>query len=337
MLALLTLISIAQASCARPIPLADLSQLVSTFERAFAERNKTRLETAYGSYTASLPCIRETLVRTDVARFHRVEGLVAFLGDDRAAALAAFKAARLAEPSYTLPPGLVDASHPLRKLYDGIPIDSPPSNTQLAEPAEGWIRLDGELTRDVPTGRPYVFQRFDPQGNVLDTAWVPTGGTPPSYQARAIEDPERGPGATGFTLRLLPAVLWLPNAGNSGVYTGLELDAAWFGHPNVGLMLGGMVGISPEPPDRVAVLPGAELGVVVRSSGRLHGWGGATLLTFFHDERAITPGGRVRLGVAGPISGSLGWSAELGGGLTTGYRSGLQGLGSAQVGLTLTP
>lgn len=333
MLPLLTLIIDAEAACDRPIPLADISQLVSTFERAFAERNKKRLDTAYGSYTESVRCIRETLILTDVARFHRVEGMVAFLHDDRQAAVAALKAARLAEPNYQLPPGLVDPTHPLRKLYDGIPIDEPPSNTTLPEPAEGWLRLDGELTRDVPTGRPYVFQRFDAAGNVLDTAWVAAGATPPSYPERTQATPESG----AFTVRVLPAALWLPNAANSGLYGGLELDASWFVHPSVGLLVGGLVGFSPEPPGNVAVLPGAELGISVRTRGAVHAWGGASLIAFFHDERALTPGGRLRIGLGLPITGKLGWTAELGGGVATGHRSGIQPLGSVQAGLTFTP
>ena len=63
----------------------------------------------------------------------------------------------------------------------------------------------------------------------------------------------------------------------------------------------------------------------------------AGLLAFLHDEKPLTPGVRGHLGLEGPLGGALGWSLDLGAGATSGYSGGVQPVGSASVGLVLTP
>jgi len=103
----------------------------------------------------ALPCLDEPLAREDAATYHRMLSVVALMDDRPEEAMV-----------------LLQAS--LEVFQDGA--------AWLQEPAEGWWIIDGARTRVAPN-RPYVLQRADAEGRVVETRYV--DGPPPTAAVSA--------------------------------------------------------------------------------------------------------------------------------------------------------
>lgn len=132
---------------------------------------------------ASFPCLSEPTERALVARYHRLQGLRAFVVRDRARARAAFAATRAVEPAAGLPTTFAPAGHPLQEEFGALPLDAT-ITTRVPQAANGTLSFDAEVGRDRPQNLPTVFQWRDAEGAVRATAYVWPEDPLPTYPVR---------------------------------------------------------------------------------------------------------------------------------------------------------
>lgn len=137
---------------------------LDTAEARFGVRDKAGVLQSAQEAHSIVPCLNEEVTTFTSARFHRVQGLSAFLEKQPDTARLWFAASRTVQPTYLLPSSLVPEGHPLHQLYTtaAAPVDA----ERIAAPAEGEIRFDGQTSLDRPLQRPTLYQYINGGGQV---------------------------------------------------------------------------------------------------------------------------------------------------------------------------
>jgi hypothetical protein len=161
-----------------------------------AEAAWTRLDTAAftagaDTLAAAFPCLAEATDRSLVARYHRLQGLRAFVLRDSTRAQAAFAATRRVEPAAKLPTALAPEGHPLQAEFDALSLSSVMTE-RVPEAADGTVSFDATVGRDRPQNIPTIFQWRDAEGGVRATAYVWPDEPLPAYPVRAPRKVRRG-------------------------------------------------------------------------------------------------------------------------------------------------
>ncbi len=177
MLILLASLAALAEPCAESAFAPDLQAALRRADEAFVGMDRDAFHDAVAEVDASLACQAEPVVALDVAALHRVHGYLAFLDGEQAVALASFYALRATMPRADLPVDVAPSGHPLRVLFDDAASYSR-ATVPLPPPAYGWIAIDGRPATRAPAERPFVWQRFDGSGAVLETARLLPGAIP---------------------------------------------------------------------------------------------------------------------------------------------------------------
>lgn len=200
MLPLVFFLSAAQAACEAPVDISQLSMMLSDAEAAFNNMDDSYAATSQKVIDA-LPCVDDVISRELAARIHREIGVLQLQTGKKDRALLSFGAAHVLESWYKFPEG-----HAARELYDGATIDASPASL-LPTPAEGNIRIDGDISLQRPTAVPTLFQLVTPTGQVLQTAYLWPGEPDPSYEAAGTSARSGGGGGGLRTVGTAGAVL----------------------------------------------------------------------------------------------------------------------------------
>lgn len=160
-----------------------VTDAVARAEVAFVQMNGDTFAGSMAETDTALSCQTEPLSAIQIAAVHRVRALDAFFSGDEPSVVLAFEALLATMPGYELPVDIAPVGHPLRKLFDEARLFSVREVFVLPEPREGWLTIDGRRGIEAPAARPFVFQRFDPTGLVLDTEYVAVGRPVPVYPA----------------------------------------------------------------------------------------------------------------------------------------------------------
>jgi hypothetical protein len=183
----------AEAGCDQ----ASLTEAISRAEVAFAAMDATAFDTAIADARDAFVCQTDALTPVVCADWHRVLALDAFLRDDGPDAVLAFHAALNTMPGYDLPTSIAPMGHPLRTQFEQAKLLAPGGTFDLPVPSEGWVAIDGQRGQTAPSGRPFVFQRFDDRGHVADTRYVEVGAPMPDYPAQKSQSQSTTPGPRG--------------------------------------------------------------------------------------------------------------------------------------------
>lgn len=175
----------AWAACPDPVPVRELGQAVSAGDAAFAELDADAFREADAAAARMLPCLGEPIDDSQVAALHRLHALSAFLDRDHASTVASFRSVLSAAPGYILSEELAPPNHPLRVDFEVASGAVAAPGVPLPAPKEGWVHVDGRSADEAPVDRPWVFQQFDENGQVVSTSLVPVGGELPAYPSRA--------------------------------------------------------------------------------------------------------------------------------------------------------
>ena len=200
--------------CAAAVTSDRVEMGLDTAQAAWVELDVDGFKASTDALLGSLPCVKEELIPPLIARIHRFVGLRRFVEGDQAGAEAAFAASRLIEPRYHFPTSLVPAGNPVIDLFEGVNVGRA-EHTVIPGPVEGSIRLDGRLTVERVPDWPLLFQRFDADGDVVETAYVPAGTALPSYEQRL----GAGPDAEALPPWLGPAIGGAFVVAGVGLYT----------------------------------------------------------------------------------------------------------------------
>ncbi|MFT5681449.1 MAG: hypothetical protein ACI8RZ_002355 [Myxococcota bacterium] len=212
-------------ACEQDASTAELRLVIEEAEAAYIALDVADVTDRLAALDALTPCLDEALPRPDAARYHRIQGLGAFIRRDREAASQAFLSARSIEPDAALPSSLVPPGHPVQLLYASLPIDDQEYGF-LPEPAGSYLLLDGRREEaQLPLSRPFVFQRIESSGAVAQTAYLWPGDPLPSFAVAPPSMP--GPIAEPTTSLTEPALTpHAPPRGKGLVLASTGLSAA---------------------------------------------------------------------------------------------------------------
>jgi len=211
---------------------STISQYVTEGDTAFINMDEDGFKQAHEAAVWALPCVGEGLSSGQVAGFHKMEALGAFLGRQHGATVASFRALSATAPGYALSDDLAPESHPMR-IHFAVASDMPKSPVKsLPRPNEGWIYVDGAPATEVPTDRPYVFQRFDEEGAVVQTQLVQPGLDAPRYPNKGKVKSSGGK-SSGFHLNVpLAATAGVTTAAAIGFHFAAKANAKTFWDPS---------------------------------------------------------------------------------------------------------
>ena len=159
---------------------ADLRLAIEELEAAYIALDVEGVRERMAALEALTPCLQEAIPRTDATRYHRAQGLGAFINRDGDAASMAFLAARSIEPDAPLPSSLIPEGHPVQRLYSERSLDDRPFGP-LPEPVDSYLLLDGRQADQRPLSQPVFFQRIESSGTVAQTAYLWPGDPLPSF------------------------------------------------------------------------------------------------------------------------------------------------------------
>ena len=175
----------AQAACPEPVAAQDLGRVISAGDAAFGALDAQAFRAADSEAARLLPCLDEALEPAQVAALHRLHALAAFLARDHAGAVSAFRSMLATAPDYRLSEELAPPNHPLRIDFQVAAGTVSGAGAPLRAPRQGWVQVDGQRAEQAPADRPWVFQHFSEDGQVLGTSLVPVGGETPAYPSRS--------------------------------------------------------------------------------------------------------------------------------------------------------
>ncbi len=165
-------------ACEESATTADMLLFIEEAEAAYIALDVEGVRDRLAALDALTPCLSEAIPRTDAARYHRIQGLGAFIRRDGDAASQAFLAARSIQPDASLPSSLVPAGHPVQLLYTSLSLEEQTFGN-LPEPAGSYLLLDGRQESRRPLSHPIIFQRIADTGTVQETAYLwPTDELP---------------------------------------------------------------------------------------------------------------------------------------------------------------
>lgn len=194
----------AAVECDSPTTATDLGDASREFYSAWKQLDAEGVSAAMAEADRALLCIDEPLAAPDVVTYFQLQGLSAFLREDKTAARDAFRAALGVLPDYSLPSTVAAAGDDWYEMYEALRSVPDDQRTSLPTPEHGWVQVDGAKADERPAGRPWLFQQFDASGKVVQTVVVATGEDPPEYAVVAPapepELPEAPPPKTSKAL-----------------------------------------------------------------------------------------------------------------------------------------
>ena len=158
-------------ACDADVSTADLNLVIDEVEAAYIALDVSGVTDRLAALDALTPCLSESIPRTDMARYHRAQGLGAFINRDAEAASRAFLAARSIEPDATLPSSLVSQGHPVQLLYARLSLEDREYGP-MPEPVNSYLLLDGRQDTPRPLSHPVLLQRIEDAGSVVQSAYL---------------------------------------------------------------------------------------------------------------------------------------------------------------------
>jgi hypothetical protein len=207
------------STCTVPLTAADLGLLLDDAEAAWIRLDPTAFTAATDDLAGRVLCLADEPDRALVARYHRVQGLRAFLVRDEERAERAFASARRIEPAAHLPTTLVPEGNPIQAAYSALPLDAVVLEPVPA-PASGGLWFDGAAARERPANVPTLFQWRGSDGAIAATAYVWPGEPLPAYPV--------GPGSRSGARRTLLLAAAAGELVAAGLYVGAVVNHAAF-------------------------------------------------------------------------------------------------------------
>lgn len=164
----------------------SIADSLEVAEQAFSDLDVDGFRMATDTAATRLPCVRQEISRELSARYHRFVGLRAFVDREQAKAVSAFAAARTIEPNYEFPETFIPSGNPVMNSYQALDVAMDEWET-FTPPTEGSIHLDGRVVTQRSTRFPVVYQFFDGEGGILESAYVFPEQRLPAYPGSGAE------------------------------------------------------------------------------------------------------------------------------------------------------
>ncbi len=187
LLAFLSSPSVLAADVPCPASVPDMDSWIERALDAYSVMDTDAFFQAHRNARAALTCMEELLEPEDVAGYHGVAGLAAFLTEDDEGTLASFAAALSADPTWQLPERVAPTDSVLVELQAQAVDKQGGPVSPMGETESFFLMVDGEPSLEHPKTRPWVLQVADEDWQVLwSGALAPGEGLP-----HAALNPER--------------------------------------------------------------------------------------------------------------------------------------------------
>lgn len=202
--------SAAHAACEEATSVTAFRLQMRAAEDAYRSLDIEAFRSSLDTTSTLLPCVSERLEEPDIARYHRLQGLLASVVGDAERAQQAFLASRALEPGFRLPLDMLPAEHPTRLEYAALPLDSVRWEP-LPPPLSGSVLIDGAEQLQRPVNRPAVAQLLDEDSAVTSSTYLwpeaalayPTATPPQRHRSRSLAIAAGGTGAAAVGLLVI--------------------------------------------------------------------------------------------------------------------------------------
>jgi len=217
-----------------PADIAELDRRVEAALDAYAVMDTDALFAAHRQAREAVGCLDQLLEPEDIADFHGVTGLAAFLTEDDEGTEAAFAAALAADPSWRLPERVAPDGSVLVEIQAQAAERATAPPSPMVNHDAFVLMVDGEPALERPADRPWVLQVATEEWDILwSGALGPNDELPP-----AALDPARF--ARGSTA--LAQALGDEDAYDRNTAGRLAYGAAGLGIAAVGLFTASAIG-----------------------------------------------------------------------------------------------
>lgn len=175
------------ADCAEPASSTDLTSSIADAQATIARLDIDAFKAATDKLDALLPCLDDPVTRNVAAEVHRFKGIRAFADRDADAATVMFRAGRVLEPGYVMPDDLIPQGNPIRTAYEEVAYGDPEFDLLPTPAGGGYVQLDGRTTNQRPRTWATLYQRFDGQGALVETAYLMPSTPVPEYPIQVGE------------------------------------------------------------------------------------------------------------------------------------------------------
>lgn len=220
LLGLLLAPAAAAQDCSQPASSTDLTRTINDAEATIAALDIAAFKEATDRLDALLPCLDDPVTRNVAAEVHRFLGIRAFADRRLEDAEQMFRAARALEPAYQFPDDLIPPGNPIRTAFEQVEYGEPRFEVTPTPVKGGYLQLDGRTTNQRPLTWATLYQRFDGQGALQDTAYLLPAQPLPAYEVQVGEVPVEIPYDDPVIERKRPVAL-LGATVAAGVATGV--------------------------------------------------------------------------------------------------------------------
>lgn len=169
------------APCPETTSARALVREVSAGDAAFAELDDEGFNAALARSLEMVPCLSDPVTPGQAALFHKLHALGAFVERDDAGAVSHFRSVVASAPGYKLPESLAPEGHPLRTHFAVAEGSTPVPEPLLPVPRDGVVHIDGRRSTTAPLDRPFLYQRLDGAGQVVESALLRSHQQVPEY------------------------------------------------------------------------------------------------------------------------------------------------------------
>lgn len=197
----------------------DVKTHVDDAMLAFATLDEEGVVSSFGEAEKAIPCLNAVMAPTDVASYHRLVGIKAFLDGDDDAAVTAFQAASFVQPDYVLSTKIAPEGGKLRRLFDKAAAMPDPLEVPFTAPAGQTGYVDGATATERPATVPAIVQFVDASGHAKWSDYVPAGGYLPTDRKKpepAPVKPAPAPEPIAAAPEPAPSDDGFPSSGDDG-------------------------------------------------------------------------------------------------------------------------
>ncbi len=210
-----------QAACEVRSSTADLAAALNAAAAAMVAMDFPGFVENRNRAQDALHCLGERLTAVDVAAFHRVMALDAYLDQDPEGTVASFRSALATQPGFTLPASFALPGNPLHDLFQQAREQGAGASNAIFPPAGTVIFVDSLLGTSRPVERPAILELQAADGSLLWTGYLPTGAENPDWTQLELQIPTAPGHLSGVKLSTVgPSVPLLVAAGGTALAAG---------------------------------------------------------------------------------------------------------------------
>ena len=175
---LMAMLGLALAQCEEKVSIILWGENLKKSRESFQFMDQDGFQEHRQQAMLELPCLSSPVNATQVAHFYQLQALNSFLVRDLSSMGYFIEAAMAADPQLPFPIEGFPSTHPLRQYVSYSSVQPTAPAVKLSRPLRGMVHVDGHVSQQAPTDRPYIFQYVDETGDLQTTTLMDIGNLP---------------------------------------------------------------------------------------------------------------------------------------------------------------